>query len=114
MDANPDVEGKSSGETDDIVLLLPPAKKIRMPTISWDEGTKVAALERSFVDKPYAAAWVTSAATLNARCPLFMAPNPNIMGANLKSKVENLIASYVGTYLSVIILIVQYIIVIRI
>jgi hypothetical protein len=76
-----------------------------MPAISWDSEKIVAAHERAYVDKPYAAkkkaeAWVTSAATLNARCPLFMAPNPNIMGANLKAKAENAIASYVGTYLS--------------
>jgi hypothetical protein len=105
MDADQNVEEKSSGESDDIVLLSPPAKKARMPTISWDSEKIVAALERAYVDKPYAAkkkaeAWVISAATLNAKCPVFMAPNPNIMGANLKSKVENAIASYVGTYLS--------------
>lgn len=29
-----------------------------------------------------------------------MSPNPNIMGANQKAKVEGAIASYVGTYLS--------------
>lgn len=65
MDANPNVEEKSSGETDDIVLLSLPVKKVRMPTISWDPEKIVAALERSYVDKSYAAkkkaeAWVNS------------------------------------------------------
>ena len=62
-------------------------------------------LERAYVDKPYAAkkktdAWVTPAAMLNAKCVLFMTPNPYIMGANVKSKVENAIARYAGTYLT--------------
>jgi hypothetical protein len=51
MDADQNVEEKSSGESDDIVLLSPPAKKARMPTISWDSEKIVAALERAYVIK---------------------------------------------------------------
>lgn len=63
------------------------------------------ALERANINQPYAAkkkldAWVTFASVLNTKCEEFVSPTPNIMGANLKAKVEGAVASYVGTYLS--------------
>ena len=103
---NPDMnQNDKSCEGDDIVILSPPSKKARMPTISWNDKKLVAALERAYMSKPYAAkkkldAWVTCAAVLNTKCEEFMSPNPNIMGANLKAKVECAIASYVGTCIS--------------
>ena len=105
MDTDANCDEKSSGESEDIVTFSPLSKKLRLPTTSWDAEKTCVVLERAYVDKPYAAkkktdAWVTPAAMLNAKCVLFMTPNPYIMGANVKSKVENAIARYAGTYLT--------------
>ena len=64
-----------------------------------------AALERAYINQPYAAkkkldAWGTCASVLNTKCGDFVSLTSNIMGANLQAKVEGAVASYVGTYLS--------------
>jgi hypothetical protein len=51
---NPDMnQDDKSCEGDDIVILSPPSKKARMPTISWNDKKLVAALERAYMSKPY-------------------------------------------------------------
>lgn len=88
---------------EDVEVISPQPKKQRQPTISWTDEVTDALLSYVYMTKPWGAKKITQAydvvaASLNTHCDEFK--NVTISGANVKSRVEKAVASYVGTYLS--------------
>lgn len=90
-------------QAEEVEVVSPIPKKPRQAKINWNDAKLIAILEQCYINKPYgtkkvAAAYETVSATLNAHCEEFKAVP--VSGANVKTRMEEAVASYVGTHLS--------------
>ena len=90
-------------EASDVEVISAPLKKARAATITWTDAKVLAILEQCYLSKPYSAKKViagyeTVAAILNTRSGEFK--TVSVSGANVKTRLDIIVASYVGTYLS--------------